>query len=218
MKNLGERLQKIADLIEPCGVLADIGSDHGLLPAYLLKKGVAGYAVITDISAKSLTKAQSLIASEGLSERAEFFCADGIISISRQPDTVVIAGMGGREIADILSDALVSGETYLFQPMKNAAHLREFLSRNGFKIITDVKVKESEKFYDIIKAVNGADSLTKEEILFGRTNLIEKSACFMEYLDFEISKTIDLMIELENNPARYKDLFIYLKQLKKLRG
>ena len=57
---LSPRLAALAGLVPPCGYAADIGSDHGLLPAFLLENGICRGVAVTDLSAPSLEKAKEL--------------------------------------------------------------------------------------------------------------------------------------------------------------
>lgn len=214
MINLGRRMQKIAEQVSHCDILADIGSDHGILPAYLLQNKIIKYAVITDISKKNLLKAQKRFCGEN-SEDAVFICTDGLKGVDKKINTVIIAGMGGMEIIKILKEAPQSYENYIFQPMKNTATLRIFLFKNGFKILTDFIIKDGRNFYDIIKAVKGKDDLTEEEILLGKTNLKVKSPDFYEFLIKQNKITEKLYTGLDKNSERSVQLFNYLNILKK---
>lgn len=178
------RLEFLASLIGPSPVFADIGSDHGLLPCFILSEGKAEKAVITDISPKSLQKAEKLIKRRGLADRAVFYQTDGFEGIKEEIYTAAIAGMGGMEIISILEKMPQSVKILLLQPMKNADKLRLYLLNRGFFIQTDKKVFSGGKYYDIIKADTTArgDNLSELDILFGKTNIAEKDQIFRDFL------------------------------------
>ena len=86
-----ERLSEMIRMLPKCGIVADIGTDHGRLGAQLLLTGKCGKVWFSDISAPSLEKARGLIAQRGLQERAEFFVGDGARALPGAPDAAVIA-------------------------------------------------------------------------------------------------------------------------------
>ena len=57
MIKLSDRLQVIADRVEKNKTMADIGTDHGFLPIYLIQSGKCRKVIATDISMLSLSKA-----------------------------------------------------------------------------------------------------------------------------------------------------------------
>ena len=58
MINLSDRLQKIADNISKGETMADIGTDHGFLPIYLIQKKLSPHVIMADISGQSLDQAR----------------------------------------------------------------------------------------------------------------------------------------------------------------
>lgn len=178
------RLSQIASLIPYSTIFADIGSDHGLLPCFILSEGKADKAVITDISRKSLQKAERLIEKHGLSQKAVFYRTNGFEGIKEDIHTAAVAGMGGMEIISILDNVPESVKTLVLQPMKNADKLRIYLAARGFFIEIDKKVFSGGKYYDIIKVDtnNGSEVLSDFDIMFGKTNIEEKGQVFCGFL------------------------------------
>ena len=102
---LSPRLQKIASLVPPCSVLADIGTDHGYIPLFCLENGKAKNVIATDINEKPLKRAETNIKSHGFSSFADFRLCNGLDALSEgEADVIVIAGMGGPLICDILKN------------------------------------------------------------------------------------------------------------------
>jgi len=119
--------------------VCDVGSDHGLLPLYLLKEGLCSGVLVTDLNPKPLERAKRAFGECGLTKNVFFLQADGIPEPkeSLRPNAYVIAGMGGETISGILSRALktISPETFfVFQPMTRSSYLRRFLYENGFRV------------------------------------------------------------------------------------
>lgn len=173
-----ERLEIIFSEIPVSSLFADVGCDHGYIGAEMIKSGKCEKAIFSDVSAPSLKKAKVLLEKSGLKEKAEFYVCDGL-DFPENPDTVLIAGMGGEEIVKILSLSEKRPDNLVLQPMKNARKLREFLVGAGYAINKDYVFFSAKKYYDIIVAFKGEDALTEEEKEFGRTNIKEKPAAFI---------------------------------------
>lgn len=193
MKNAGKlkltkRMDAVAGLIKS-ETVCEIGCDHGKILASVAMQGNAEKAIFAEISAKCLDKAKRL-AGELQLKNCEFVVSDGLENIREDAlDCVIIAGMGGREIAKILSHPKADNiKKICGQPNKDVVYLRQHLIKNGFKIEKDFVVEDAKKFYSIIFAQRGSDNLSKEEELLGRTNLKEKSGDFMRYVAAEIKK------------------------------
>ncbi|MBR4288021.1 MAG: SAM-dependent methyltransferase [Clostridia bacterium] len=150
---LSERLSAIADRVPKDCVVCDIGSDHGILPLYLLKTGHCRRAIVTDLNRLPLDRAKKSLEDEGVDHLADFYLTDGIEEVARlRPDAYVIAGMGGETIAGILSrgiSQLPVGSYFILQPMSREVFLRKFLYENGFHIKEEVIVCENEKSFPV---------------------------------------------------------------------
>lgn len=138
---MDQRLTLIQEMVRPCGTIADVGTDHGLLVCGLVSRGIAQRGIATDINPLPLEKARREIALQGLSDRIVTVLTDGLRGISLAcNDGVVIAGMGGELIARILGDwwqcAAVSHDYYL-QPMTKPERLRSYLYQSGFQILEE---------------------------------------------------------------------------------
>ncbi len=185
-----DRIKTICSYLGKCESFADVGCDHGYCAEYMLKNNLCEKAVISDVSAKSLNKAETLLASYVKSGRCIPVCCDGLQAVG-DVEQVLIAGMGGEEIVKILKEGYIP-DKFVFQPMKNAPLLRNFLSDNGCKIIADDIFKDG-KFYFIIKGEKGKSVKDGEgaygsaaQTEFGRDSL--KNPLLKEYLAAEIAK------------------------------
>ena len=157
--NLNERLLRIADRIENGETMADIGTDHGFLPIYLLETGISPKVIMTDISEPSLMKGRQNFNGRlsGMEDRADFRVGSGISVLApEEVSTVVIAGMGGRLICDILSEDMEktrSFKKFILQPRTKQGELRRWLLENGFAITHEDLVYEGAHIPEIITAV-----------------------------------------------------------------
>lgn len=166
---LDPRLSMIAALVGPCECCADIGCDHGRLGAFLLQSGQCKRVQLTDISAPSLGKARRLLRDLGLSDRADFCVGDGAKALTGPADAVVIAGMGGVTIGEILQggrDQLGSARLVL-QPNVAAPQLRGELSRLGYAITDERVALDGRRNYVIIAAEPGESDYDLKQRIVG---------------------------------------------------
>lgn len=167
---LDERLTAIAKLVDK-GRIADIGCDHGKLSYYLIEQDIANFAIATDISKQSLLKAQELAFNNGVTQILETRLGDGLKPLkSQEVDTVIIAGLGGDVIKEILEVSKKDNKEFKHFIISSNTHVekvREAISNCGHKIIVDTSVRCSGKNYSIIKTEKGVETLDKKQILFG---------------------------------------------------
>lgn len=154
---LSDRLQAIADFVLPDESIADIGTDHGFVPIVLLESGRVPFAVLSDINEGPVEKAKSHLAEHSIPEsRYALRHGDGLLTVEPfEVSTVIIAGMGGENIIDILAFDIAKTKSFkrlILQPRKRPDLLRKWLYENGFSIIYEKLVKEQEKICEIIVA------------------------------------------------------------------
>ena len=156
---LGPRLRAIADLVPPdCRCLADIGTDHGYVPAALLLAGRVGRAVAADVGALPLDHARRTAARCGVEDRMDLRLGDGLSVLEPgEAEVAVIAGMGGDAITEILAAAPWSraGPLLLLQPMSKAEVLRVWLPEGGFNVLAERLVQDKGVLYPILTVRGG---------------------------------------------------------------
>ena len=181
----GGRIPQICSRLHKCRVFADVGCDHGYCAQYMLENNLCERAVISDISFKSLSKATTLLKDYIAAGRLTAVCCDGLGEV-RGADLVLIAGMGGEEIVKILKEGYIP-PSFVFQPMKNAELLREYLLASGCAIDEDDVFRDG-KYYFIIsgRACGGTAAYTPAELLFGRDSL--KNPIISQYFSDEEKK------------------------------
>ncbi len=169
MYKLSPRLEKIAGLVPESALVADIGADHGYLSIFIEKSKNPKKIIACDINEKPLLSAKGNIAKAGCIN-IETRLSDGLKNIEAdEVDTIIIAGMGGEVISGIIDRVRWlknKGYTLLLQPMTAAAHLRRFLSDNGFEITYEEAVLDSGKIYSIIKAEYSGKTEKREEAFY----------------------------------------------------
>ncbi len=165
------RLREIAALVHGGAALIDVGSDHAYLPIYLVLEGKADRALCTDVNEGPLRHSVENITRFGLADKIGIQKADGLIGVDMGAyDTIVIAGMGGILISEILQNAgPLTEKRLILQPMTAIEELRRFLLANGFRITEERLAREGEKLYTVIAAEKGQDTpYTEAEFLLGR--------------------------------------------------
>lgn len=180
------RIETICSYIDDCETFADIGCDHGYCTLYALQNNKCRGAVISDVSASCLSKAEKLLNSYIVGGQCRAVCCDGLSAVPRDCGQALIAGMGGMEIIKILSEGFIP-EKFILQPMKNADRLRAFLIENNCKITAD-DIFYDGKYYFIIKGerYGGTPYYSEEELAFGKDSL--KNPLFAAYAEQEIKK------------------------------
>lgn len=160
---LAPRLKKIADLVLKNSRVADIGTDHGYIPIYLLQNQITSHIIASDVNEGPLRIAKKNIISYGFTKEIEIRLGSGLQVLKvGEVDTVIIAGMGGMLIAELLeADIRItkSIETFILQPMQAQKELRKYLLSSGFKIYQDILVKEDFRIYEIIVAKKGSQTV-----------------------------------------------------------
>ncbi len=151
---LDNRLQLCADFVRKDSVLADVGTDHAYLPVWLCENHRISKAIALDIHALPLENGRTTILNHHLEHCIETRLSDGLSAVAEnEADDIVIAGMGGELIADILDRAKWVRHSrchLILQPMTKAEILREYLYRNGFAIQEEQCTSAEKKLYTVM--------------------------------------------------------------------
>lgn len=169
------RLLAIAQSVPQGKSVADIGTDHAYIPIYLCQKEKAERALAMDVRKGPLFRAEANIRRYQLDSRIETRLSDGLSALCEgEADTVVIAGMGGLLIAELLQRAPVRAKTYVLQPMTAVAELRMWLHSHGFCIVDERLAQEGEKLYSILVVTHGNMTIAKPVYAYVGEKLLEK--------------------------------------------
>lgn len=166
MQSLSPRLSAVAALVKKGSRIADVGTDHGYIPVYLYKQGIIRSAVACDINIKPLSSCEALVLQEGLCDAIKTRLSNGLDNVAGDEiDTVIIAGMGGELIADILSHCDYINEKHIIlNPMTHPEIARKHLYDNGFEIVNDIIVSEGRHSYCVLDAVYTGTVQSKSEL------------------------------------------------------
>ncbi|MCL1822944.1 MAG: class I SAM-dependent methyltransferase [Oscillospiraceae bacterium] len=147
---LDERLKAAASLVRAGSTVADIGSDHALLACWLWQNGWTDI-IASDINPKPLESARKT--AENCKAGIKLILSDGFENLPLRDD-IIIAGMGGETIAEILSNCKHKNENtrFILQPMTRHEVLRRELYLQGFEIISEMFALSRNKPYTVIYA------------------------------------------------------------------
>ena len=193
---LSPRLQAVADWVPQGAKFADIGTDHGYLPVWLLQNGRISEAVAADLRQGPLDAARRTAQRYDIAEKISFRLCDGLVGIQAgEVDTVAIAGMGGETIAGILEAAPWTGEhetLLLLQPQTAFLELRSFLLKNGLDILEERIIREGHRLYIAMMAKRGAvKEMNKGELWAGRNSNDPLRGEYLNWMSGVLGKTLD---------------------------
>lgn len=198
---LSTRLNMIAKMADKCEKIADIGTDHAFVPIYLLKENICNSAIASDINDGPLLKAKANISLYQMDSRIECRLGGGLSVLKPgEVDSVIIAGMGGYLIRDILEadKKIVSNlKDLILQPVQNAEIVREYLYKSGYHIIDEDICFEEGKYYEAMKVVydprkeNYNDNEHIENSIYfeiGKILLKKKHPLIKDFIKYKINK------------------------------
>lgn len=170
MVSLDKRLSMVASMVRRGSRVADIGTDHAYLPVYLVQNGVCPGGIAADIGVGPLEAARNTVTEAGLLDKISLRLGDGLSPVSPdEVDDVVIAGMGGETIVEILTAADWAKDARLqlvLQPMTRAEELRRWLLTNGFTVTQERLVRDGHRLYPVLTAVYTAAEPETDEFTF----------------------------------------------------
>ncbi|NLZ34026.1 MAG: SAM-dependent methyltransferase [Clostridiales bacterium] len=190
---LSKRLKLIINNIDPTGVLADIGTDHGYIPIYAVKNNLCQKAIATDVNKFPLDKARLNAILEVADDKLEFRLGNGLKPLNNnEANIIIIAGMGGNLIVNILEDSIdkVNELDYLIlQPAQNPEVLREYLYNNNYEIIKEDLCLDENIYYELFKVKRKKGEITQLDPIYYEVSpklLMEKHPLLKDYLKLKI--------------------------------
>ena len=184
---LSKRLNAVAGLVTEGASVADIGTDHGYVPIYLVKNKIASKVIAMDINRGPLERAKMHIIGHGLKGQIETRLSDGLKMIKPgEVDGMIAAGMGGALVIKILEDSkevVDSLEFAVLQPQSELSKVRKYLHDNNLVIVDEDMVEEDGKFYPMMKVVHGeAEKYEEYEYIYGKKLLEKKHPVLQKFL------------------------------------
>lgn len=204
---ISERLKAVAGMVTKGKKVADIGTDHGYVPIYLVENSICSKVYAMDINEGPLKIADKNIAIHGLSDKIETIQSNGMDKIKdNMVDGAIISGMGGDLIVDILSRGKnIKGINELvLSPHRRVDLVRKYLLENNWEIIDEKMLVDSGKYYTIIKALKNNKNLhmySDAELKYGKILLDNKDLILKGYLEKEYSKFADIFEKMKANKS-----------------
>ncbi len=187
MVRLSERLLTVVNMVSPGLKVADVGCDHAHLAIYLVENDISPFVYATDINKGPLESAAKGVEAAGFSDRIKLVHCSGLTGIHKgDAESVVIAGMGGPLMADIISgskEVCQNAKELILEPQSDPGLLRHFLEEEGYRIISEEMICEENKYYPVIKCIRGKMKLGKEVYYrYGKILLKERNPLLKEHL------------------------------------
>ena len=203
---INSRLKKIGDLVEANSFCLDVGCDHAFLDIYLVTRNKDIKALASDIAEGPLEQAKKNIKRERLENKIETRLGPGLTTYTKEINTIIISGMGGRNIIGICKDSpkvLKQVDTMIISPNNYQEDVKRYLTKNGFYIENEEFVKDKKFIYQIIIFKKGKKKYTKKDYFFGPVFLIKKGPLFREYYEREL-KSREILLALLPKGYRLK--------------
>lgn len=204
---LSKRLETIAGMVTEGSRTVDVGTDHGYLPIYLIENKRIPWALAMDIRKGPLLRAEEHIKEKGFSHLIETRLSDGLEKYRRgEGESVVIAGMGGALTVHILSggtEKLKGIREMILSPQSEIFLVREYLQREGYRIVEEKMVEEAGKYYTVLKAKEGRDDTVYEtyQMDYGYVMLKQKDAVLREYLLKQKKNILEIADSIAENQS-----------------
>ena len=104
MIKLSKRLQLVASFVDDNASIIDVGCDHAHLSIYLVQNKSNINIVASDINPNPLNIAKENKKKYQLEDKIELELKDGINNLNKKIDTIIISGMGGILISNIINN------------------------------------------------------------------------------------------------------------------
>ena len=183
---LSERLLAIASLVPEGSVAADVGTDHGYVPIWLVEKGICPSAIAMDVRKGPLERAKDNVREAGLSGRIDLRLSDGLVRILEAGAAVFASWEAGKQ-------------RLILSPQSEPELVRHFLEDHGFSIYRERMVMEDGKYYVILEAGRGTMRLERDFCyIYGRYLIEKKDPVLRAYLEREKRMTLELIKTLSD--------------------
>lgn len=211
--NISERLKLVASMVSDNYSVADIGTDHGYIPIYLVTERGFRRTFAMDVNEGPLLRAGENIEKYGVKDFVETRLSDGLEALSEnEAESIVIAGMGGILITRILAAGINVARTakeLILSPHSDIALVRSFLRDNNFNIADENIIFDEDKYYFVFRVINGGMEFKDElDAIYGHILFEKKSPVFNDYLKKELKKRKDILVKMKDssNEARKDEL------------
>lgn len=211
---LSDRLRAVADLVTPHLIIADVGTDHGYVPIYLVQNKICPKAIAMDVNQGPLERAEMHIRAYHLESKIQTRLSDGLKELRQgEADAVILAGMGGGLMIRILENSkevVNAMKECILQPQTELYRVREYLLKEGFDFLEEKMILEEGKYYPMMKIRPPRETKeteernaqvrlwSKAELTYGKLLIQQKNPVLMEYLQREHSAKKRILMQLHS--------------------
>lgn len=221
---LSKRLNAACEMVNIHSRVADVGTDHGFVPIYLMENNIADHVVAMDVNEGPLERATEHVREHGFEGRIEIRLSDGLEKLSEgEADTLICCGMGGLLMMRILEEGRPKekGITHMIlQPQSDLFGFRKYLYENHFFIEEEREIFEDGKYYTAMKAGTSDNiedpyekafeafckkvEMDKARAItichrFGPTLILKTDEVLKQYLEHELELCDKIILKLSEN-------------------
>lgn len=186
---LNKRLEAVSAFIHDNEKIIDIGCDHGLLGIYLYLNRENIEIISSDINSFPLKQADENLKKYSLEGKIILRQGDGLEAMDNDVTTVVIAGMGGLSMVQILQhiNSFPNVSKIILSPNNDFTLVRKSLGKLGFTIKEEIMLWEKKKFYPVMEFIKGQEKI---DPFFGKLDLSNKEVLAYYEKKFDTNQTI----------------------------
>ncbi len=217
---LDRRLSAVAELVNNTDTLADIGSDHAYLPAYLLLNQKIKRAIVSDVNEGPLENGRNTCVSLKIDDKCDFRLGSGLdVLKENEADTITMCGMGGELMTNLLAkhvNVAVSAKYLILQPQSAYEMLREFLYDNGIGVIDERIIKDRHLYYRIILASSGEQPV-KDDFLYPSLLAERKDETYREFLLFRYGINENIIKKISSASDKKEEISLLISENERIR-
>lgn len=218
-KQVSQRIKTLVDQIK-YPRLADVGTDHGYIPIWACKQGKVTHAIGMDIAKLPLENARRNVMGHHLQGQITLRLGDGIRPLKAgEADVIIIAGMGGKTIREILTDqeqVLEGVSQLILSPQSGVPNVRRHVHGLGYLIETEIFILEDGRYYHILNCVKGQETYTALEYELGKCLMEKPTPIYLAYLSKEKQKLAAILAQIDPSLDRAKELKAQIAYYKNL--
>ncbi len=189
----------MANKIEKGAVVADVGTDHGYIPAWLVQQGISPCVIASDIKPGPLQTAVKTSRNAGVEDKIDFRLCSGLDAYKEDEfDTAIIAGMGGETVISILETCpWTKGKKLIIQPQSKIPELRRWMAENGFVIYDAELVYDTGRIYLVWQVSGGEAAPSALDYMIDPQLLEKRDPLLGAYLDGIIKRELKILKGME---------------------
>ena len=213
---ISNRLKLVASFVDDNSYVIDVGCDHALLSIFLVKTKKNIKVIASDVNEGPLESARKNIKLYNVEDKVEIKLGDGIKNINDKVDTIVISGLGGETIIDIIKEdieRLKNIKSMILSPHSDLYNVRKEITKLGYKIDKEAIMYDQKKPYVIINFIKGKETYTDDELFFGPILLKEKNEFFYKFYQEINKKNKEVIKKIPINNVLHRELELTITRI-----